>query len=296
MGSFFVQKIIFMQTISKRGYVLNIFREVIPYMLLAEKSGDMAYRIEAWAYLWGRDILAFSGLTFLFFGIIKKFNIKDMYIFVIWCSLSTVNLIVRSISFESEVANAVFGLLWGTNEYSWFPFLTWIFYPILGYFFAKLLIRCKDKEMLYSKLLIGAGTLSIPLWVYAYINNVHFGAFGELYQETYYHHDLMGNIILGTFALFWISVCFYVVKLVPEKIYKAFARWSKNSNMMYCVHYVILGWLVLVIEKEAQSPGTVMLIATCVFIITDLICSKFNTYNKKRKQGEQIKGTVLQEV
>lgn len=246
------------------GYIFNIFRDVIPYMLLAQTSGDMAYRTEAWECLWGIDILAFAGLTFVFFGIIKKFNIKDMYIFVIWCSLSTLNLVVRSISFESEVANSVFGLLWGTDEYSWFPFLPWISYPILGYFFGKLLIRCQDKEALYSRLLVGAGTLSIPLWVYAYINDVQFGAFGELYQEAYYHHDLMGNIVLGTFALFWLSVCFYIVKFIPEKIHKVFARWSKNMSMMYCVHYVILGWLMLVIEEGAQAPGTVMLIATCV--------------------------------
>lgn len=274
------------------GYMLNVFREVIPYLILAIRTGDAMYKEDAWKYLWGADILAFAGLTFIFFGLIKQFNIKNMQIFVIWCGMATLNLILRGVSFESEAANMISGLFWGTNDYSWFPFLTWIFYPILGYFFGNLLIRCRNKEIFYRKLLVSTGILSVPLWIYAYINNVQFGAFGELYQGTYYHHDLMGNIILGTFALFWISICFYTVKFIPQKVYCMFARWSRNLDMMYLVHYIILGWLVLVIEMGAQTPKTVVIIAVCVFIVTDLICSGVSCMQLtfKRRHADTVNG------
>lgn len=177
--------------------------------------------------------------------------------------------------------NFALGLFWGTNDYIWFPFLTWITYPILGYFFGKLLIRCKDKDKFYKGILLVTVPLSIALWIYSYKNNVRFGAFGELYQYDYYNHDLMGNIVIGSFALLWLSICFYVVKYIPEYVYNVFARWSKNVNMMYCLHYAIIGWLVLVIETESQTPGKVMLLALCIFVVTDLICVLLN--NKKRK-------------
>lgn len=278
------------------GYIFNVFREGIPYMLLAHRTGDITYALEAREYLWGIDILAFSGLTFLFFGIIKKFNIKDKYIALIWCSFAALNLVVRGVSFESSTANAVCGLFWGTYENSWFPFLTWIFYPILGYFFGKLLIRCKDKEVFYKWILVSMGSLTSILWIYAYINNVRFGAFGELYQTDYYHHDLMGNMVLGTFALFWLSICFYTMKIIPEGIFKAFARWSKNTNMIYCIHYIILGWLILVIEAEAQTPSMVMTIAICVFIVTDLICIGIGGYSKHKMQGIKPKSTTIENI
>lgn len=270
------------------GYILNVLREVIPYMILAARTGDVMYKQAAWEYLWGADILAFAGLTFIFFGLVKQFKIKNEYLFVIWCGMATLNLILRDISFENKVTNTIAGLFWGTNDYSWFPFLTWIFYPILGYFFGQFLIKCKDKEVFYRRLLVSMGMLSVPLWIYAYINNVQFGAFGELYQGAYYHHDLMGNMILGTFALFWISICFYIVKIIPQKVYSMFARWSRNVDMMYFVHYIILGWLILVIEMEAQTPQMVVVIATCVFIVTDLICIGLKGMSQNRAAEQLI--------
>lgn len=269
------------------GYIFNIFREGIPYMLLAKRTGDITYIVEAKAYLVGIDILAFAGLTFLFFGLIKKFNIKDKYIPVIWCGFASLNLMLRGISFENNTLNAVGGLFWGTFENSWFPFLTWIFYPILGYFFALLLIRCKDKDVFYKWILVSMGILTSVLWLYAYINDVRFGAFGELYQTEYYHHDLMGNMVLGTFALFWLSLCFYVLKVIPEGIYRVFARWSRNTNMIYCIYYLMLGWLILIIEAEAQSPKIVMIIAISVFIATDLVCMAIQRYIKPKRAKAQ---------
>lgn len=119
------------------AYILNF----IPYSILAILEDDASYKIEAWRSLFGIDILQFSGLTMIFFGLIKKFNIKDKFLPIIWVGFATLNIFLRGTSTDNEVLDSILGLFGGTTDYSWFPFLTWITFPIAGYFFGKLLIK-----------------------------------------------------------------------------------------------------------------------------------------------------------
>ncbi|MBW6411267.1 heparan-alpha-glucosaminide N-acetyltransferase domain-containing protein [Clostridium weizhouense] len=264
------------------AYALNFFRDFIPFNLLSILDSDPSYKEEAISSLFGIDILPFAGLTFLFFGIVKKLKFKDSHIAITWCIFETLNLFLRDNSTGMIVTDRIFGVLWGTNDYSWFPFLSWIAFPIFGYFFGKLLIRCKNKQLFYKKCFIISLVALVPLVIYAYINGVEFGAFGdELYQETYYHHDIMGNIILGTFSVFWISIIYFITNYIPEKIYIHFARWSKNITKMYCVHWILLGYSMLLFELESYMPIKILGLFIVIFIITDIICTKLSKIKKK---------------
>lgn len=257
------------------GYILNFFRDYIPYFLLTMLNNDPEYIIEGWELLWGTDILHFAGLSFMFFSFIKKFKIKTIGIFMIWCGFVTLNILLKGVSFDNPIINGFFRLIWGTDENAWFPFLTWITFPVMGYFFGQLLIRCNDKNTLYKNILLISGSFSIPLWIYSYFNDIRFGAFGELYQTEYYHHDIIGNIVLCTFALFWISICYFISKCIPEILEKIMVRWSRNINSMYCVHWIIIGYLMLVLEEVAYMPLEIFIIMIVVCITTDIICTIF---------------------
>ncbi|WP_051540129.1 acyltransferase family protein [Clostridium ihumii] len=265
------------------GYILNFIRDFIPYTILAKVSGDMSYIQTGWTLWWGNDILPFAGIAFMFFAVIKKLNVKNITLFMLWCVFATLNMFLRGISFENGFVNGFFRLIWGTDTYAWFPFLSWITFPILGYFFAQLLIRCTNKDLFYKNIFMVTAPLSIPLWIYSYINNVKFGAFGELYQTEYYHHDIMGNIVLCTFALFWISLCYFASKHLPKIIQKAMARYSKNCNLMYCVHWILLRYLMLIIEELSCMPAKLLCISIAVFVATDIICITIGKYKTKKR-------------
>ena len=268
------------------GYILNFFRDFIPYYLLGKIHQDVEYIKEGWVLLWGTDILPFAGLAFIYFAFIKKFKVKNNILFMIWSLFMVLNILLKDVSFENSILNGAFRLIWGIDETSWFPFLTWISYPILGYYFAQVLIRCKDKKTFYRNIFFVAGSFSIPLWIYSYVNDVKFGAFGELYQVEYYHHDLVGTIVLCTFALFWISVCYFAYDYIPNFIREIMARWSKNTNMIYSVHWLILGYLLLVLEELAYMPFELFMIMVFVVILTDRICFIVNKIKAKKNQKE----------
>ena len=108
------------------AYALNFVRDFIPYMIIGKMDNDPASITEAWDSLFGIDILAFAALAFMFFAIVKKYKIKDNYLIILWAVFSSLGLLLSRLTVENEVFNSIFGLIWGTDDYSWFPFLNWI--------------------------------------------------------------------------------------------------------------------------------------------------------------------------
>lgn len=270
-------------TLFSLGYVLNFFRESIPYMILAFREQDITYIEEAWHCLWGVDILPFAGLTFIFFACVKKFKLNHYWLVACWCLFTELHILVRGTLVNHELLNYFCRLFWAVDDYSWFPFLNWISFPILGYLFGQLLIRCRDKKQFYSILLVGNGALSLPLWSYAYLNNIRFGAFGELYQYDYYNHDLIGTLILCSFALMWLSICFFVHTYIPETIFKWLSRWSKYINELYCIHWLLLGALMPVLSIDGYGALGVFVISLIVFIVSDGFCFYLKQPKEVRK-------------
>ena len=126
-----------------------------------------------------------------------------------------------------------------------------------------------DKDKLYKELFIVTTPLSIALWLCTYIKRIDFGLF-DLFQTNYYHHDIIGNIIMGVFVLQWISCIYLITKNMSDGIYKCFARWSKNCNGIYCAHWVILGYSMLVLE-DAYGQVMLCIMALIIFILSDII-------------------------
>ncbi|MCR8744679.1 acyltransferase [Romboutsia lituseburensis] len=264
------------------GYGLNILMDFIPNIILALRANDMSYIQLGLESIFGIDILAFSGLVFLFFSLIKKFNISNKGLFGIWCGLMTLNIFLRGTVIENKIINIICRGIWGTDELSWFPFLSWITFALVGYYFGQILTRCANKTVLYKNILFVTAPLSILLWVYSYVNNVKFGAFGALYQTEYYHQDIMGNIVLCVFALFWISLLYFVYQYIPEIVKITINRWSKNTNLMYCIHYTIIGFSILLLKTESYMPLQTILLAISIFTFTDILCIFINKVKSKK--------------
>lgn len=269
------------------AYALSVVRDFIPYMLVGKINNDVSAIKTGWDLIWAVDILQFAALAFIFFAFIKKFKVINMYVIIIWLAFATLNILLKGITFDNSFFNGFFRLIWGTDDLAWFPFLSWISFPICGYLFGELLIRCSNKKLFYKNTLILTSVLSVVLWIYAYVNNVQFGAFGELYQIEYYHQEFMGNIILCVFSVFWISLCYFIYDYMPKIVKKSMVRYSKNTDMMYCVQWIIISYLMIILERNAYRPLQLWIISICVFIATDLICIGIS--NVKVKRNSKIK-------
>ena len=162
------------------------------------------------------------------------------------------------------------GLLWGTWEKAWFPFFSWIFFPVAGYIFGLFLIHCADKTSMYRRLLILNVLGLIPLIILCYNYRIDFGAFGEQYQQHYYHQDLFGNIVFTVFSLFWISLLYFVTLFFKSCRFTTLKRWSSNVTEIYVIHWIILG----IIRQLIAGPldlWVIVLMSAAILIVSDLL-------------------------
>jgi uncharacterized membrane protein len=232
------------------AYVLAFFRDFLTEYAWYLRTGDEAYIESGITYLLGVDILQFAGLTFLFFSLGAKLKFGSLHYVVAAMLSAGANLLAPYIQAESAAANALVGLFWGTSEYTWFPFFTWIIYPIAGYVFGGYLIRCSDKRRFYQACLAVGIPALVLFRLYAQLQGLAFG----WYTTEYWHHDLVGNLALVAFAVSWTGIGFFLAGALPQWVTNTLIRWSRNITTMYCCHWMILTWSAVFIGEPLSLP------------------------------------------
>lgn len=74
-------------------------------------------------------------------------------------------------------------------------------------------------------------------------------------------------------------------KIYSKKISNAFTIWSKNTIYIYFIHWIILGYSMLLLNIEEYGPITILILSIILFILSDLI----STFLSKRKQNKKIR-------
>lgn len=265
------------------GYLLNFLRGYLPGVITAVRSGAESDWKLALAELTSVDILHFAGLALIMFGLFKLARASLPAIALTGLVLAAINIPISLIKVENFWLSSVAGLIWGTNEYSYFPFLTWQFYPIAGYVFGSYLIRCTNKKLFYRNALVasvvvfGGGLLFF---------NLLLGLPNGLMTEVgYYHHPLSDNLTFTALVIAEISLLFLAVRKVSPILEKIFLRWSRNVTPIFFIHWIFITWSALVIPKG--SLGIFAFIGfLCVIIPASDLSAQLYVSVKKKIRGQ----------
>lgn len=252
------------------AYGLGLFRDLIPSYISYLVKGDPEILKEGFHEMLGADILQFAGVTFLFFSVAIKLKLKAWQ--VVSCALvfSTIDIILGERTTGIFGLNVVAGLFWGAWEKAWFPFFSWIFFPVAGYVFGIFLIHCADKTGMYKRTLVTSALAFIPLFIFGYSYGIGYGAIGEDYQHFYYQHDFFGNMVLTVFVLFWISLLYFVTLSLKNCSFNTLKRWSKNVTEIYVIHWIILRILRHIIEGSL-SVWVIIIMSAVILMVSDLL-------------------------
>lgn len=179
------------------------------------------------------DILQFAGLATIFVGAMKALKLSNFKTALIALALAFLNILLR-IADASDVT----GLFFGSEHYSYFPFLSWIFFPLAGYIFAGFLIRCRDKESFYLFSLISASVICLAS--YLIIAVMLKTDYGWVTDEAYYHLDIKANIIFTSFTIAWISLLAELEMILPDWVKRTAERWSRNVTPIYIIQWLLI--------------------------------------------------------
>ena len=266
------------------GYLLNFLKGFVPCIINAYRYVDISYMYEAIAELMYVDILHFSGLAMIMFGFFKYIKANIITIGLFGIVFSILNIFILNISVDNFGLASITGLIWGTSEYSYFPFLTWSFYPIAGFIFGSFLIRCEDKKKFYALCLIIS---AIVFFGGTYIFNVYMEiSNGMISDNGYYHHILTDNITFTALVILEISLLSFITKFTPKFLGKIIARWSKNVTPIFFIHWIILTWTTLFIANNSLSMLSFIILLVVVISLSDYLANLYSMYKKKDKNSE----------
>ena len=185
--------------------------------------------------------------------------------------------------------NAVLGLLWGTSDYSCFPFTSWIIYPAAGYLFGKrVLSGCGNKTRLYAVMTVAGGLLYAACSYHGFKNGVSFANFGEFCEgAAYYHMSLDGNVAVLSFVAMWVGLAFFLGKLLPGWCVSILQRLSKHITFIYVIHYLCISYGSLFIVNGTEMSQWGVLLTTLLILVISECVSSLLIFAKSRFQHRQ---------
>lgn len=249
------------------AYVLNILRDSLPNLVdyFINREADMLS--EALDNLILIDILQFAGIAMIFWSAVLNFKLQR-YLPLFLVGFGILNLILLPYEFDEYIPSAILGLFWGTSDVSEFPFLTWIFYPIIGYIFAGFLVKCTNKNRFYTILFIISSVLMITFCLTFISLNLDLGLTTE---ESYYHHTIFANIVYAFFVIAWLSVVYFVAKIFPNWLISLFKVWSRNVTEIYFIHWILIGWLGIFLDENTMDILLYLFTTIAIFTVSDLL-------------------------
>lgn len=204
------------------GYLLNFLKGFLPNLINAYNTADITYIYQGIHELLSIDILQFSGLAMIMFGLFNKFKFGNFAIGITAVILGAINIFALSVEVENYFLSSFVGLIWGTSHSSYFPFLTWCFYPIVGFLFGGLLIHSTNKKKLYLLSgILGAVIFFGGLFLFNYF--LEFDS-GLVTDGQYYHHIITDNITFTGLIILEIALLSIIVPFIPKFLNTIIAR------------------------------------------------------------------------
>jgi uncharacterized membrane protein len=264
------------------GYLMNILRASLPLYIGWIISGDPNRLLWSKTMLFAVDIFQFAGLACLFFYALTSITLNPtrLILLLIVGICSTLNSLLTRLQLQSTHLTAVTGLIWGSSEASFFPFLTWIIYPIAGYAFGAQLINAGDKHIFYRRVF---ALSSVSLLSFYFLITRVLELEVEFDDPFYYKHNIITGVVFLLFTLSWISILYALIPVIPQAVRNAVQRWSRNVTEIYVIHWLLLGWISIFPGVQNVELSLSLVIFTSVAVASDLISYCYVERNKRKR-------------
>lgn len=267
------------------GLVLNLFRFVLPDLLKYVLTGNEAW-LGATFSLFSVDILQFAGLAFLFLALEKKLGFSNHMIFGIGVGASVLGMLLCEVSSGNYVIDQLLGFIWGTQTESYFPFLNWLIFPSFGLWFGSLMQHCSNKKRFYQLmfpvcLLIMLGYLALTITL----------GLMFLSDGSYYRLSTVDALFFLVLVVLIFILCDALFRKLSGCSFAPLMRFSKNINTIYCIHWVIIGFVKGVKQLYFHDSNLVFWMGTLIAFLLLLLSDKLAVlYIEKIKPVFKHKG------
>lgn len=276
------------------AYVLNLLRGYIPNCIGLRTgllSEDALWYGHPLGNLLEVDILHFAGLSLMFIAALRALRVPWAAFPVVGVALGLVNYFVDGIETGNAIQDSLLGLFWGTGENCYFPFLSWVLFPLAGVAYGTLLRRSKDTRRFYLwSLAVGVVAFLGTAWIVDFRFDRYFFRVPDAYN--YYHLDLVGQVQMVALTMVWLAFVYFIRNAFPAAVTSRLQFWSKNLTTIYCVHWVLLGWATLLVGLNELNLWQTILAMPAVVLVADRIVTYMPMVTKAGRPGVKVRASV----
>jgi uncharacterized membrane protein len=233
------------------GVVLNIgLNAHLIYRVLND-----GWQVNIWHYIFGVDILHLAGLSMIliaFLNLLCKRNFLPYMIAALVVAFSS--SFIPAYANESGTGTYLMAFVHSKSEWSYFPLIPWLAYPLTGYSF----------KLFEEKYLREALTLNIRVSLTAVLSvflifTVNYAVGISHRLDVYYHHDAVFYSWSLAFVVFWAFLFSFTEKAVGNTVVSRYVKWlGVNVTSVFIFQWLIIGNIATAVYKTQGSTALVL--------------------------------------
>lgn len=187
----------------------------------------------------------------LYFALLKKLESRKNVAIAVSlltlgvCFYLNIQTGLESFTTGSEWLDTLLGLLIRVNEYSYFPFISWFFFPILGYWLGFCFQKATMKKALIFAFITGVEAFFFSEWLIRSGRMMDATVFNVLEIEEGFYYDLHPLYALAGYGIIALEfvLAHLAVKLCRNQLHHVLMTMSRNVTQIYVVQWVVIGLL-----------------------------------------------------
>lgn len=267
------------------GYCLNFVRQTLPQLIGLAMGIDSG--IDIIGGLLCVDILPFAGMTFICTGLMRKLKLSSVHICLTAFLLQAIGIHFVKIHMTPGVIQNLLGLLIPTGGWTSFPLTLWLVYPALGMVFGEHLMKCKDKDKAYKRILLYSSVFFAALTSALLYAGYDVRMIYALYEDSYYHQNLLSTLWITPVILFALTAGYFLFRKAEKNLIGKFITYcSINLNTIYIIQWLIIAYSVaigILIGIEKTCSPLILISGGIIVTIISIIISVPFAKMKNRK-------------
>ena len=251
------------------GYLLNLLRGVIPYLLGTATGVITAEQVAPYTPWWlgtTIDLHHVVGLSLIVIALLRT-RVKPGWL---WLAIAGVLVLVapwlRAVTFGSPLLDAPLTPFLGSAPNVYYAVVPWLAYPLAGAVFGAMMARSSDRTALFRRAgLVGAVLLLIGGALIA-VQRPTFDVYTYWRQPASFAVAIMGIVLV------WLALCDLATRRRwLDRWFGFFYSWSDRVIAIYFTHWIIVGWGVGLVGFRALSLGPVLLAMAAAVVATSYL-------------------------
>ena len=271
------------------GLFVNVFSEWLYSIYCLEPSESFADYLPT---ILATDIYSFVALMMLVFTLIKATKHECLTAGAIMAVCLVLNELTYPNSFTTgnDWLDMIAGMFVRVNEYSYFPFVTWAFWPLLGFLLGNILIRAKSRTKFYTWVLVsGIAALAVGGY-FLYVNpgDIVNGVAGFRVPDDGAYYAMNTPNILWAYGIVAVElfILHIVAKLAKDRIPGLMKYMSLAIMPIYVIQWIIIS---AIVPLELMVSDIYVSLALCaaVTVATVALAWLLGKLTAKKKNEEK---------